>query len=225
MKKINKKTHTRVRVAVLSQMLEFNKEDFVVVNDVRHSVNGTGRMEGANYHCYFYFRSPKDSSKEDRRRMLGLLFDSMVERVEDAHNGAADGLKEIKQTVSEESITLKVNETEWVLCDTNSEGYGQNVKIYFRNGESPLCCVVFTDGPLKNRPEVTFVHLLRPLGSSDRMDVFYKRCDRVEVYDPGSKYHGRKGVVDCDVRKGREIYVKLDDGQTIFTYTKFIKKI
>ena len=206
-------------------MLESNKGDFVVVDDVRHSVNGTGRMAGANYNCYFYFRSPKDSSKEDRRRMLELLFDSMVERVEDAHNGAADGLKEIKQTVSEESITLKVNETEWVLCDSNSEGYGQNVKIYFRNGESPLCCVVFTDGPLKNRPEVTFVHLLRPLGSSDHMDVFYKRCDRVAVYDPGSKYDGRKGVVDCDVRKGREIYVKLDDGQTIFTYTKFVKKI
>ena len=89
-------------------MLEFNKEDFVVVNDVRHSVNGTGRMAGANYNCYFYFRSPKDSSKEDRRRMLGLLFDSMVERVEDAHNGAADGLKEIKKTASEEPITLKV---------------------------------------------------------------------------------------------------------------------
>ena len=206
-------------------MLESNKGDFVVVDDVRHSVNGTGRMAGANYNCYFYFRSPKDSSKEDRRRMLELLFDSMVERVEDAHNGAADGLKEIKQTVSEESINLKVNETEWVLCDTGSEGYGHNVKIYFRNGDSPLCCVVFTDGPLRNRPEVTFVHLLRPLGSSDRMDVFYNRCDRVEVYDPGSKYHGRKGVVDCDVEKGKEIYVKLDDGQTIFTYTKFVKKI
>ena len=112
-----------------------------------------------------------------------------------------------------------------ILCDTGSEGYGSKVRIHFRNGDSPVCCVTFLDGPLKGSQEVTFAHLLCPLDQqSCAEDVFYKRCDRVEVYDPGSKYDGRKGCIDSEVARGKEIFVKLDDGETIFTYTKFVKK-
>ena len=110
------------------------------------------------------------------------------------------------------------------LCDTGSEGYGSNVQMFFRNGESPICCVTFLDGPLKGAQEVTFIHLLCQVGSLDSSGVFYKRGDRVAVYDPGSKYDGMTGVVDSEVVKGKEIYVKLDDGRTIFTYTKFVSK-
>ena len=114
--------------------------------------------------------------------------------------------------------------TEWTLRDTGSEGYGSKAKIHFRNGDSVLCNITFLDGPLKNACEVTFIHLLRPVGSSSD-DAVYKYGDRVEVYDPESRYDRKRGTIDCEVQKGRPIYVKLDAGERIFTYTKFIKQL
>jgi len=67
-------------------MSELNKEDYIIVNNERHGVCGGSKLlAGANYHCYFSFWSPKNSSKEDRMCLLKILFDSMAERVEEAH--------------------------------------------------------------------------------------------------------------------------------------------
>ena len=61
--------------------------NLIIVNNARHSVCGGGELKEANYHCYFSFQSPKNSTREDRAALLNILFDSMRERVEDAHNG------------------------------------------------------------------------------------------------------------------------------------------
>ena len=67
-----------------SESISFNEDDFIVVHGERHGAGGI--VPGASYHCYFSFRSPKSYSKEDRMRSLRLLFERMIERVEDAHN-------------------------------------------------------------------------------------------------------------------------------------------
>lgn len=117
-----------------------------------------------------------------------------------------------------------VEGSEWILRDEGSEGDGSTVIIYFRNPDSKLCNVDFVDGKLKGTSCSVSLDLLKPVGSTETVKPYNKE-ERVRICDSGSIYDGKLGYLDGDVVKGKEIYVKLDTGERIFTYTKYIRHI
>ena len=61
-------------------------DSFVICTDAHHGVGGFDGDDGMIFSCRFLFKSPKNASREHHMRSLRVLFDSMVERVDDAYN-------------------------------------------------------------------------------------------------------------------------------------------